>query len=193
MDDTIRAYGQDGNLDQLSVVIIDFDTEYRTVDGKQQPRDKVILGKLGDPQYRQEHWVRRLLGERSDDPRIADFIRQPYENWKKGEAIAHDGTPLAALAFIPKRAVQVYRLANIHTAEHLAQIEDRALAHLGMDAKNHRDMARLYLQNADGDAAKTAAALQAADDKIRQLEARLAEMEVNAKVSKDPKDPKTKA
>lgn len=169
MDDSIRAYGEE-STDHLSVTIIKFETDYveREVDGKvkQFPRDIVELGKVGDPAYRQIYSISRLSGPKSDSPRIWAAIRPDYENWKKGEQVVHDGMPLAAVAFVPKRAVEMYRMANIHTVEQLASVEDAALPRLGMDARKHRDMAQKYVEGATGDAAK-----------IKALEARLAELE----------------
>lgn len=182
VDDTIRAYGQgQESADQLSVVILEFETDYVVREGSDQPvpRDKVILGKIGDPQYRQEYWISRLSGKKSDSPRIWDAIRPAYEAWKRGEEITHDGTPLGAVAFVPKKAVAAYRMANVHTVEQLASVEDASLSRLGLDARNHRDMARKYLDSQISGAAK-----------IKQLEARLAEMEANAKrgPGRPPKD-----
>lgn len=176
VDDTIRAYGQgQESTDQLSVVILEFETDYvvRAGSDKPVPRDKVILGKIGDPQYRQEYWISRLSGPKSDSPRIWEAIKPAYEAWKRGEEVTHDGTPLATVAFVPKKAIAAYRMANVHTVEMLASIEDAALPKLGLDARNHRDMARKFVENAGS-----------AQTKIKQLEARLAEMEANAKPKK---------
>ena len=176
MDD-VREYGKD---EALSVQIITFETEYVTqkVDGadRQVPRDRVVLGKIGDPQYRQNMWISRLSGERCDDPRIWDFVKPAYEAWKRGEEIVEAGTPLAAVAFVPPKAIAAYRNIGIRTVETLAAVEDGALHRLPLDARRHRDLARKYLEVANSDTTKHAQKLKEQDDQIAELKAQLSEL-----------------
>lgn len=184
MDD-VRQYGE---ADQLTVVPVAFETEYvtRKVDGKdaQVARDSVLLGRIGDAQYRQFYWIDRLSGEKSDSPAIWEAIKPAYENWKKGEQMVMEGTPLAALAFIPKRAVEAYRMLNIHTAETLARIEDGDLPKMGLDARNHRDMARKYVETQNSDSTKFAAKAKEQDDTIAELKRQIEEMRAAMKPPK---------
>jgi hypothetical protein len=176
MDD-VREYGKE---EALTVQIIAFETEYvtRKVDGVERtvPRDRVVIGKIGDPQYRQNLWISRLAGERCDDPRLWEFVKPAYEGWKRGEEIVEQGTPLAAVAFVPPKAVVAYRNLGIRVVEALAVIEDSALDRLPLDARRHRDMARKYLEVANSDTTKHAQKLKDQDEQIAELKAQLAEL-----------------
>jgi hypothetical protein len=191
MNDDIRHY-QDGEQAPLSVVVLNFETDFvtRKVNGvdKQVPRDKVVLGKIGDAQYRQEMWVDRLSGERCDSPRLwHELIKPAYEGWKRGEEVAMDGTPLAVLGFIPPKLIQAWRLQNVHTAEHLAKVEDGDLPRLGLDARKYRDGARKYLDAANGETAKIVAKQREQDETIAAQNARIAELEAALAAKKEPK------
>lgn len=184
MDDSIREYGPDEG--PLAVVVIGFETDFRArkVDGveRQVPADKVILAKIGDPQYRQEHWISRLSGERCEAPRIwNELVKPAYEAWKRGEEMVQQGTPLAVLGFIAPRAIQQYRLLNVHTVEQLAMIEDADLPRLGLEGRKHRDLGRKYLDAANSETATIAARQREQDDVIAAQNARIAELEAALK------------
>ncbi len=184
MDD-VREYGKE---ETLAVQVLLFEEEYvtRKVDGvdRQVPRHRVVLGKLGDPQYRQNMWVDRLSGERCDDPRLWEMIKPLYEGWRRGEEIVEGGTPLSAVAFVPPKAVATYRNLGIRTVEALALIEDGSLDRMPLDARRHRDNARKYLEVANSDTTKLAAKAKEQDDEIAFLKLQLAELQANNKAKK---------
>ena len=192
MFEDIREYGS-GTANDLNIQIIAFETEYveKTIDDvvRQVPREKVILGRIGDPQFRQEHWIGRLSGERCASPVIWRAIKPAYEAWKKGEEIVEDGTPLAAVPFINKKAVDAYRQMNIRTVEHLSKVEDGDLQRMPLDARKHRDMARKYLEVQGSETTKLARKAQEQDDTISTLQAKLAEMEKMVDVKTQPRRP----
>lgn len=184
MDDMIRQYSETGNaLDgPLAVVVIGFETDFRTrkENGveRQEPADKVILGKFGDPQYRQEEWISRLSGPRCDSPRIwHELVKPAYEAWKRGEEMVHQGTPLSILGFISPRTIQAYRLANVHTVEQLAMISDTDLPRLGLSGRNHRDLAAKHMETANSETTKLAARQREQDDQIATQAAQIAELQ----------------
>lgn len=178
MLDDVREYGKDDA--ELSIQVIAFETDYVEREGRVEPRDKVVLGKIGDAQYRQEMWISRLSGERSDDPMIWKAIKPAYEAWKRGEEIVEEGTPLAAWGAIPPRAMQAYRGQGIRTVEILARLEDTALERMPLDARKHRDMARKFVEVANSDTTRMAQKAKEQDDEIAMLKAQLAEIQAQS-------------
>lgn len=186
----VRQYGEDN--DPITLIVIGFETEYvtRKVDGKdtQVPREKAVLGKLGDATYRQNYWISRLAGEASDAPRLwHEVIKPVYDNWKKGEEIVHQGTPLAVLGTISPKTIQHYRMHNIHTVEQFGLIQDGDLPRLGLEARAHRDLCRKYVEAANSET-QTIVAKQAEQDKtIADQAAELAELRALLKAKSEKK------
>lgn len=176
MSNDVRIYGE-AAAGELSIILIGFETDYVTRGNDQVPRDKALIGKIGDAQYRQEYWIDRLSDpKRCDSPMIWRAIKPQYDAWKAGETIVRDGTPLGALPFVNKRQVEAWRSLNIHTAEDLAKIEDGDLPKLGMDPRKPRDMARAYVENKGSATVKLSAELEAERERGRKMEADLADM-----------------
>lgn len=175
--DAGRHYEEQGAPAPLAVVVLAFEEDFRTRDGKQVPADKVILGKIGDPQYRQEMWISRLSGERCDEPRLwHELIKPAYEAWKSGEEIAQQGTPLAILGTISPRAIQQYRILNIHNVEQLGAVQDGDLPRLGLGGQRNRDLARKYLEAANSETAQIAAKQRKQDEQIERQAAEIEEL-----------------
>lgn len=185
--DAGRHYEEQGAPGPLAVVVLAFEVDFRERDGKQVAADKVILGKIGDPQYRQEMWISRLSGERCDDPRLwHELIKPAYEAWKSGEEIAQQGTPLAVLGTIAPRVIQRYRLLNIHNVEQLSAIQDGDLPRLGLGGQRDREVARKYLEAANSETAQIAAKQRQQDDQIAKQAAEIEELKAMLAERKKP-------
>lgn len=79
-----------------------------------------------------------------------DNIRWPrqYESFKNQQVQVMDGTPLEHWAPLTKSQVLMYKSANVHTVEQLANVSDTNLHNLGMGARDVREKAIAYLENA---------------------------------------------
>ena len=175
--DAGRHYEEQGPPAPLAVVVLNFEVDFRERNGKQVVADKVILGKIGDPQYRQEMWISRLSGERCDDPRLwHELIKPAYDAWKSGEEIAQQGTPLAVLGTIAPRVIQQYRMLNIHNVEQLGAVQDGDLPRLGLGGQRNRDLARKYLEAANSETSKIAAKQREQDEQIAKQAAEIEEL-----------------
>lgn len=174
-----RVYGETKEGD-ISAVVLAFETDYVPHPKTKEtgPRDKVILGKRGDPGFRAEHWIDRLSNDgHSDDPMLWNLLIKPrYEAWKKGEEIIGDGTPLAALPFVHKRQAETWRQLHIYTAEDLAKTEDGDLHRLGMDARKARDLARKFLETKNSGFEKLTAELERSREREVARDAEMEEM-----------------
>lgn len=71
-----------------------------------------------------------------------------YEAFKKGLDIALEGTPLEQWPILTPGLVQSFKALNIKTVEHLAGVDDGALQNLGLGAREFRNKARDFLENA---------------------------------------------
>lgn len=175
--DAGRHYDDSGAIGPLSLIVLGFEVDFRERNGQQVQAEKVILGKIGDAQYRQEMWISRLSGERSDDPRLwAELVKPAYEAWKAGEELVHEGTPLAVLGFIAPRVIQTYRMLNIHTVESLAAATDADLARMGLQGRQHRDLAAKYVAAASSETAKIVAEQRSQAETIARQAAELEEL-----------------
>lgn len=94
------------------------------------------------------------IGTQSTPP---DHIRWPrqYEAFKNQQTQTVEGTPLEHWAPLSKSQVLMYKSANVHTVEQLASVSDTNLANLGMGARESREKAIAYLQNAKDNAGIT--------------------------------------
>ena len=196
-DESIREYtGEGGTPAPLAVIILGFETDYRkrkvvengeTVE-KLVPADKVIIGKIADPQYQQQYWISRLAAEKSDNPQLwNELVKPAYEGWKRGEGLQAQGTPLAILGSVPPRVIQQYRTLNIHTVEHLAAVTDADLPRLGLEGRSHRDLAAKFVAAQGSETAKIAARQQEQEDMIARQQAQIAELQAALAANRQPK------
>jgi len=114
----------------------------------------------------------------------ATHFRLQFDEWKKGNELPREGTPIRTWAMIahiePRRRLQAL---GIHTVEDLAAIPDSGLGGIGLDARYLRDLARGWLTEAK-DKGANAKELADAKHRITELEgtierqnARLARLE----------------
>jgi hypothetical protein len=99
-----------------------------------------------------------------------------YRSFKLGETQQISGTPLAELPFLTASKRLELKALNIHTGEALAALDGSNLKMLGMGGRELKTQAQTYLDNASGsaDVVRQAALIAAQDQRIAQLEARLA-------------------
>ena len=74
-------------------------------------------------------------------------IKAHYEQWKAGQDIPLDGTPLGSWSMLSRRQVEVLREMGYRTVEDLAAIEDSMLSRVRLpDPRIIRDRARQMLE-----------------------------------------------
>lgn len=78
-----------------------------------------------------------------------DF-KAAYDAFKAGQAWSANGTPIAELPFLTNARRMELQAVNIHTAEQLANLDQKTANKFGMDMLNLQSQARLYLQRASG-------------------------------------------
>lgn len=89
----------------------------------------------------------------------AQYVSALYQNWKAGEGIDVDGTPLAACNGISSEQAKRIRMAGIHTMEDLATASGNRISRIALpNAHQLKDTARRFLamvgQSAAGDKLK---------------------------------------
>ncbi len=192
-----RVYGEMPAEGDIAAVVIAFETDYVAHPKTKEigPRDRVILGKRGDAQYRVAHWIDRISNDaHSDAPMLWNVLIKPrYEAWKKGEEITGDGTPLSALPFVHKRQAEAWRMFHVYTAEDLAKIEDGDLPRLGMDARKARDMARTFLETKNSGFSKMTAEIETLRARDAARDAEMAEMRAMLEQATKPQPPRKAA
>lgn len=73
-----------------------------------------------------------------------------YAAWKAGQEIAQEGSPLELWPPLTPAQVANLKVFNVHTVEQLAAVDDQALGNLGLGARDLREKARAWLENAKG-------------------------------------------
>ena len=118
------------------------------------------------PAHEQCEWDKDpVTGERT---RItyAQKYNEQYKKFKAGEAQAAHGTPLEELTFLTQGKRLELKALNIYTAEALAALDGNNLRMLGMNGRDLKNQAQLYLDSA----AKTAdvTTLASENERLRQ-------------------------
>ena len=113
---------------------------------------------------------------------IWDYVEPRYETWKRGEEMPEDGTPLSAATFLRKEDIEIIKKAGLRTLEEFAELPDSIRDKINMPHMREKaTQAKRFIGAKDQNA--TVAKLTAQDDRIAQLEARLA-----AALGKDDED-----
>lgn len=73
-----------------------------------------------------------------------------YAAWKAGLEIAQEGSPLEYWPPLTPAQVGNLKALNVHTVEQLATVDDSALTRMGMGARDLREKAKAWLENAKG-------------------------------------------
>jgi len=113
------------------------------------------------------------------------LIEEGFKAWKEGRELPVDGTPLANWPVISPALVKNCLQLHVRTVEELAVISDEVVARLGMSGRNLQQRAKAWVEaKAEGggklgaDLEKERALREAAENRIKSLEERLAGMEV---------------
>jgi hypothetical protein len=98
-----------------------------------------------------------------------NFFRHSFEEWKKGNELPREGTPIRTWAMIGPGKSTANRLiaAGITTVEDLAAFPDSNLGVIGLDGRHLRDMAKGWVDEAK-DKGINAKAIADANVKISQ-------------------------
>lgn len=116
-------------------------------------------------------------GDRTNRPRfeVTDEHRErwpkEYEAFKSGVKISDSGTPLEHWPQMTVGKVMELKALGVPTVEALAGMPDGNLTNLGPKARELREQARTYLQNAAGnaDTSKMAAEIETLKAKIERM------------------------
>lgn len=105
------------------------------------------------------------------NPQWAQYFRSQYEQWKKGEEIPENGTPIKGWAAISPAEQQMILQANIRTVEDLAEVTEQGMQNIGMGARNLKEKAVAWLKSAEdhGKIAQEVAAMKAENEDLKQL------------------------
>lgn len=134
-------------------------------------REKVIHA----PAHEVFRTDRDMEGNMNEITYAIQFPEQ-YKAYKMGDQQQLRGTPTSELPFLSVSKRLELKALNIHTAEALAALDGNNLKMLGMGGRELKVQAQTYLDNAKGsaDVVHQASLIAAQDERIRQLEARLA-------------------
>lgn len=120
------------------------------------------------------------------------YFEMQYEEWKKGNELPREGTPIATWAMATNESRKRIRAGGYSTVEDLAQCPDSGLMSIGMDGRYWRDTARGWLNEAK-DKGINAKAIADANVKIVELESqnhrlieRLERLEAKLEASDEP-------
>lgn len=102
-----------------------------------------------------------------------NHFKLQYEEWKKGNELPREGTPVKTWAMCTREAANRLIAVGITTVEDLAEFPDSNLSVIGMDGRYLRDMARGWINEAK-DKGANAKALADANVRIEQLQATVA-------------------
>ena len=100
-----------------------------------------------------EEWLAQIRQRAIDgtyNPQWAERYRLQYEEWKKGNELPREGTPVKTCALFNGEQAKRLVALGITTVEDLAQIPDQALGGIGLDGRVLRDMARTYIACIEG-------------------------------------------
>lgn len=102
----------------------------------------------------------------------ANFFRESFEEWKKGNELPREGTPVKTWAMCTREAATRLVAIGISTVEDLAEFPDSNLSVIGMDGRYLRDMARGWITEAK-DKGANAKALADANVTIENMKAKI--------------------
>ena len=158
-----------------SVVILEFWTDHvADADGSLKPVDWVRWARVGSNGSTSEEKIDRI---KKHNPVVWNSIQRGFELWKQGQELPIDGTPLEAWSGVSKGQVAALKLLNIRSVEELATVNDATMDRIGLGSRALRERAAKFCEAQSNGMAAMAAKAAAADETIRQLSERLAELE----------------
>ncbi len=97
-------------------------------------------------------WLAKCLAKAKKGEYPYEWLKHfqlAYEEWKKGNELPREGTPIATWMMLPAKSVRDRLVAQgITTVEDLAAIPDHGLAQIGLDGRYLRDMAAAWVRDA---------------------------------------------
>jgi len=112
-----------------------------------------------------------------------NFIDMQYSEYKKGNELPREGTPIQTWAAINNTQRATLKALQITTVEDLAEYPDSGLGNLGLDGRYVRDLARAWMNEGKDKGinakalADANARIAAQEETIASLNARLAVLE----------------
>jgi len=96
--------------------------------------------------------VCRPVKKFDDHQSPSDANRWPkqYAAFKNKQTQVNDGTPVEEWPILTKSQAMMFKSVNVHTVEQLAAVSDTNLNNLGMGAREYREKAKAYIENAKG-------------------------------------------
>ena len=105
----------------------------------------------------------------------AEYIRPMYEAWKRGEELPDNGTPLAVLNFLRPEDVALLKRHGIRSVQELSTLHEGSFDRIPVPGlREKKTQAAKFLEAQDAN--KAAAEMAKRDDKIAELERKLAEL-----------------
>lgn len=96
-----------------------------------------------------------------------DYFDRAYEEWKKGNDVPVNGTPIKHWPVVSRAEIAQLAAANVLTIEDLAEANESVLQTIGMGARTMRDKARAWLDQANN-AGKVAERVANLEEDIRR-------------------------
>lgn len=119
-----------------------------------------------------EEWLKQIRVQALQGAYNLDWVKffeESFSEWKKGNELPREGTPIATWPMVSNEARKRIRAAGYQTVEDLAQIPDSGLTEIGLDGRYWRDTARGWITDATDKGANA--------KKIADLESRNRELE----------------
>jgi hypothetical protein len=161
-------------------------------DGSNHPRffvdqvqDMVASERAGRPIFRDEERVEIIMPGNPHTRPVARVTEEHKQRWpreyaafKDGLELAPDGTPLEEWPILKRSQVMELKALGFKTVEHIRDMDDLAIQRIGMGGRRLKDMAAVFLDDADRVALtnQLAAENQRKDEEIAALRQQISEM-----------------
>lgn len=118
-------------------------------------QDKVASAREGRPIFIHQERVQHLIPGSPNQP--VEIVNQShrdrwpeqYEAFKRGEEMAHEGTPLEQWPILNRAQVLELKALGIFTVEQCADLSDTAMQRIPIAGQRIRDRARAYIDEAE--------------------------------------------
>lgn len=118
-------------------------------------------------------------------PEWAQRYKMAFEQFKKGEELPREGTPVKTWPAPTREQVLRLLALGLTTVEDLAATPDQGLSNIGLDGRYLRDLAKNYVDSGKDTAgivkklADAEQSIRDKDDQIKRLEERMNALEAN--------------
>lgn len=96
-----------------------------------------------------EEWLKQITDKAIQGQFNPDWVQRfklMFEEWKKGNELPADGSPIKTWSAINKEQINRLLALEIPTVEDLAQFPDSNLGMIGLDGRYLRDLAKTWIQ-----------------------------------------------